>query len=81
MPTRPLRGLCVALLWGAASFASADLIVNGSFEQPPVASGYEYVPGGNVTISGWQTILTGAERFDPSTTPRVSRRTGCWRST
>jgi hypothetical protein len=56
----------VALLWGAASFARADLIVNGSFEQPPVASGYEYVPGGNVTISGWQTILTGVERFDPS---------------
>src|SRR5262249_30528293 len=43
----------------------ADLINNGSFENPPVPGGYEYVPGGLTTISGWQTILTGVERFDP----------------
>jgi Protein of unknown function (DUF642) len=65
---RCLGWLCVlsTLLLGFPSApACADLISNGSFENPPLLGGYEYVPGGMTTILGWQTILTGVERFDP----------------
>jgi hypothetical protein len=63
--TRRIGALCIAGLSIAAGTARADLIVDGSFEQPPVPSGYEYVPGGSATITGWQTVLTGVERFNP----------------
>lgn len=41
-------------------------ITNGSFENPPLPSNYEYIRGGSTTITGWQTILNGAERGNPS---------------
>ena len=55
-------GLCPVL-------AQASLIVNGSFEEPPFPSGidYAYIPGGETTISGWETIHTGVERIALST--------------
>jgi len=52
--------LCLAI----AQTANADLIINGSFEQPSVA---QYVSGescGN-SIPGWTAILKGFERFNP----------------
>jgi len=41
-------------------------ITNGSFENPPLPSNYEYIKGGSTTITGWQTILNGVERGNPS---------------
>ena len=57
--------LALALTLSIGSAATANLIVNGSFEDPPVPGGYEYVPGGLTTITGWSTIFTGVERYDP----------------
>jgi len=41
------------------------MIVNGSFESPPLPQ-YEHVPGGATTITGWLTVDSGVERFNPS---------------
>jgi hypothetical protein len=49
----------------AALGAGADMVVNGSFESPHPGGPYQYVAGGSTAISGWQTILSGVERFDP----------------
>ncbi|MCB8933532.1 MAG: DUF642 domain-containing protein [Chthonomonadaceae bacterium] len=46
--------------------ASANLIVNGSFEVPHQPSGYGYVAGGSNVITGWTTVLNGVEHFDPA---------------
>ena len=48
--------------------AGANLISNGSFENPVLPTGvdYEYVSGGSSSITGWQTVHTGVERFDPA---------------
>jgi len=45
---------------------SGNLIVNGSFEEPALPSGYELVRGGSTSITGWQTTLGGVERFSMS---------------
>ncbi len=59
-------GMCLA----AGAAYSEELIINGSFEQSAVITSpdyeYEYVPGNRNTIPGWQTILTGVERFNPN---------------
>jgi hypothetical protein len=46
--------------------AGANLIENGSFENPPLMGNYEYVPGGSSAITGWQTALSGVERYEPA---------------
>ena len=58
----------VVLGWSPGA-AEASLIVNGSFEDPPFSSGidYAYIPGGETSISGWETIHTGVERIALST--------------
>src|SRR5262245_30844774 len=43
--------------------STTNLVVNGSFEDPPAT--YRYVPGGMTTVTGWETVLTGVEQFDP----------------
>ena len=61
-------GLFVGLGWSSGA-VEASLIVNGSFENPPFPSGtdYAYIPGGETSISGWETIHTGVERIALST--------------
>ena len=56
------RVACAVALFFAVA-AHADPVVNGSFEDPHVS--YLYVNGGQSTITGWQTILSGVELFDP----------------
>jgi len=55
-----------ALFVCAAGPAAADIIINGSFEEPPHTGPYHYVPGGSNAIASWETIFTGVERFDPN---------------
>src|SRR5262245_4784089 len=68
MRHRRLRLLCglIVLVVGFCPLPTwANLLTNGSFEEPPRPDGYEYVPGDLTTIPGWRTILSGVERFDP----------------
>jgi hypothetical protein len=44
---------------------AAELIVNGSFEDPQSGGAYQYHPGGSTAIQGWTTIHTGVEKFAP----------------
>lgn len=55
----------VAILLGMSVtpvHAASSLLNNGSFED----FGYEYIKGGSTTITGWQTVLNGVERANPS---------------
>lgn len=50
----------------AALGAPAQLLLNGSFEDPQPGGAYEYHPGGSNAIQGWTTIFTGVEKFAPN---------------
>ena len=63
MLIRVLCSACLVLLLTGQS--TAEMIVNGSFESPPLPQ-YEHVPGGATTITGWLTVDSGVERFNPS---------------
>lgn len=45
---------------------AAELIINGSFEDPQSGGSYQYHPGGSTAIQGWTTIHTGVEKFVPA---------------
>lgn len=53
--------LCALVLGAVACTlpATANLLVNGSFEDP--AGGYVYLPGGSTYLTGWKTQLNGVE--------------------
>ncbi len=52
---KPFASLCVILAWGSA--APAAFIVNGSFENPAIASGsVTNYPGGSNAITGWTVV-------------------------
>jgi Protein of unknown function (DUF642)/PEP-CTERM motif len=42
---------------------AANLFVNGSFETPNVS--YQALLGGSTAITGWTTVLSGVEHFNP----------------
>jgi Protein of unknown function (DUF642) len=73
MRNRFFGWLCIftiffSVLLAPSAWAVTNLITNGSFEDPPPPDNRsEVVPGGNTTrIPSWETILSGAEKFDPS---------------
>src|SRR5438046_1901017 len=53
-----MRAALVALAISATCAAArADLIVNGSFEAPPVpVGGYTNYPGGSTALTGWTVV-------------------------
>ena len=60
---RFLSALILCSTFGTANAVSANLLVNGSFEEPYI--GYQTIGGGNsLAITGWTTILNGVEIFD-----------------
>jgi Protein of unknown function (DUF642) len=61
-----LKNLIVAgVFMASAGLASAaNLLVNGSFENPAGTS-YAALPGSDATITGWTTLNTGVEWFNP----------------
>lgn len=57
---RLLLATAIALL---AAPAHANLLVNGSFEQP-AGTAYASLPSGATTITGWTTVNSGVEWFN-----------------
>ncbi len=51
-----MRYPLITLALMCSAYASANLIVNGSFEDPPISTNFITVPAGNTTITGW-TVL------------------------
>ena len=64
--------LTVLALLAVVAPASANLILNGSFEVPPLPSGYDYVRGGRGLITEWRPVFTGVEHLNPPTSPSRS---------
>lgn len=59
----PLKATLLALGLAALAPAHANLLVNGSFEQP-AGTGYAIVMGGSGQITGWTTVNNGVEWFN-----------------
>ncbi|HET7433924.1 MAG TPA: DUF642 domain-containing protein [Thermoanaerobaculia bacterium] len=57
--------LLVAVSLFIAATASAQDIVNGSFEDPLKPEGYNFIAGGEQTVTGWTALYSGVEQFDP----------------
>jgi hypothetical protein len=69
-PSKTLRRLsraatlAAALCLAGSSATAANLFVNGSFETPTLT--YQLLGGGSTAITGWTTVLSGAEHFGPA---------------
>ena len=60
-----IKGIAVAMVAALASSADANIVVNGSFEDPSITSGFVAYFAGSTDITGWTvTAPTSAQGVD-----------------
>ncbi|MBL8060700.1 MAG: DUF642 domain-containing protein [Chthonomonas sp.] len=71
-----MKHLSLAILASMAAHATANLVTNGSFEQPPIGTPFLTLPAGNPSLTGWTITGTSIDLATQVANPGYPARDG-----